>query len=383
MAYLSHFCTRKNRSNLSPNPLILIETKTPAASASGTRQAPYKVIVATLVAGSFLTLFVATLPLTVGAFWPFVDARAEGDSTPILHNPEEADLLAAALNSDPNPDKSAPELEMTSGSALLPSGSPDGTLPPSNGGGSGAISLYQVREGDSLSQIADMFGVTVNTILWANDIKDAKTIQPGDTLLILPVSGVQHKVLKGETLAGIAKKYDADADEIALYNGVESAVAGETLIIPGGGLNHDHEEPKVVAKKSSATTSAAKRAPLPALTGYFGNPLPGAYVSQGIHGNNGVDLAGMPKGSSVIAAAAGSVIVAKNDGGYNGGYGNYVVVSHDNGTQTLYAHLSSVSVSVGQTVSKGDVLGGVGNTGRSTGIHLHFEVRGAKNPFAN
>ncbi len=322
------------------------------------------------------------------AFWPFLDARAETNDVRVIHDPS-IDLLAAATHSDPNPEKGENGLPMTSGSALLPSGSPDGSLPAIGGASNASISLYQVREGDSLSEIADMFGVTVNTILWANDIQDAKTIQPGDTLLILPVSGVQHKVAKGETLAAIARKYDADAGEIALYNGVDSVAAGDTLIIPGGGLNHDHdhdEEPKAVAKKSSsgtaASTPAVKKA-LPSLNGYFGNPMPGGYVSQGVHGNNGIDLAGMPKGSGVYAAAGGSVIVAKADGGYNGGYGNYVVVSHDNGTQTLYAHLSSVSVSVGETVAKGDQVGGVGNTGRSTGIHLHFEVRGAKNPFAN
>ena len=88
----------------------------------------------------------------------------------------------------------------------------------------------------------------------------------------------------------------------------------------------------------------------------------------------------MPLGSAVVAAAAGDVIVAKGSG-WNGGYGKYVVVKHANGTQTLYAHLNSVSVGVGQRVGAGQTLGGVGSTGRSTGVHLHFEVRGASNPF--
>lgn len=378
MAYLSHFCTRKQRQNHSPEPLILNQKQSPLARAQGKPTAPYWALLATAVAGSSLTLAITVFPIRADAVWPFLGARAEGEETPILHDAEEADFLAAALNLDPNPDKGDNGLEMTSGSALLPSGSPDGTLPSTGTSGSGSISLYQVREGDSLSEIADMFGVSINTILWANDIKDAKTIQPGDTLLILPVSGVQHKVAKGETLAGIAKKYDADADEIGLYNGISSVTAGETIIIPGGGLSSP--APKETKKSASTASAPAKKTALPALTGYFGNPLPGAYKSQGIHGNNGVDLAGMPKGSPVVAAAAGTVIVAKNDGGYNGGYGNYVVVTHDNGTQTLYGHLSSVAVSVGASVGKGETLGGVGNTGKSTGIHLHFEVRGAKNP---
>ena len=150
---------------------------------------------------------------------------------------------------------------MTSGSALIPNSGPDGSLPPSSSRMSGgSISLYEVREGDSLSAIADMFGVTTNTILWANDIKDAKSIHAGDTLLILPVSGVKHTVLKGETLAGIAKKYDADADDIALYNGADTTLAltaGDTLIIPGGDLNHETPA-KPAAKKTVVKQPAVK-----------------------------------------------------------------------------------------------------------------------------
>lgn len=101
--------------------------------------------------------------------------------------------------------------------------------------------------------------------------------------------------------------------------------------------------------------------------------------SQGIHGHNGVDIAA-PVGTPVWAAADGKVIVARS-GGWNGGYGSYVVISHSNGTQTLYAHLSRVDVTVGQSVTKGKTIGAMGNTGKSTGPHLHFEVRGGKNPF--
>jgi murein DD-endopeptidase MepM/ murein hydrolase activator NlpD len=101
--------------------------------------------------------------------------------------------------------------------------------------------------------------------------------------------------------------------------------------------------------------------------------------TQGIHGYNGVDLAA-GVGTPILAAAGGEVIVAKGSG-WNGGYGNYVVIKHPNGTQTLYAHMSSTAISSGAQVSGGEVIGYVGNTGRSTGSHLHFEVRGAKNPF--
>lgn len=325
-----------------------------------------------------MTLVVVALPIRAGALWPFTPTKAAVEDLPVLHDSALA-LLDPATNPDPNPSKGGLRLATTEGSALIAGSGAEGSLPASvvTPKGSGSISLYEVREGDSLSEIADMFNVTINTILWANDIKDASTIQPGDTLLILPVSGVQHKVAKGETLAGISKKYDADLGEVAAFNGLDEGIAlaaGDTIIIPGGDL-----APKASAKTTTKKSTASKA--LPAISGYFGNPVPGSRLTQGIHGYNGVDL-GAPSGTPVYASAAGSVIVAKGGGGYNGGYGNYLVISHDNGTQTLYAHLSSLAVA-GGAVAKGDLVGYVGNTGRSTGYHLHFEVRGAKNPFAN
>lgn len=325
-----------------------------------------------------------SLPQQASAFFGFFSHTRAAENSDVLIHDSKLALLDAATNIDPNPSKGGIDIGVSQGSALVPSSGPEGALPESMGIGgpvSDAISLYQVREGDSLSEIADMFGVTANTILWANDIKDAKTIHPGDTLLILPVSGVRYTVKSGGTLKDVAKLFDADIDEIALFNGIDptaALAAGTEIIIPGGNL-----APKPVVKTAtkSAGTSVVSKA-LPALTGYYGNPVPGARLTQGIHGNNGIDL-GAPSGTPVYAAAAGTVIVAKNDGGYNGGYGNYIVVSHANGTQTLYAHLSSVNISVGQAVEKGAKIGGVGSTGRSTGNHLHFEVRGAANPFSN
>lgn len=239
----------------------------------------------------------------------------------------------------------------------------------------GEISVYVVRQGDTLSQIAEMFDVSGKTILWANDISDASKIHVGDTLIILPITGVRHVVKKGDTIASIAKKYTGNADEILSYNQLESASGihiGDTLVIPDG---------TIVSSQGEKTTKGkgVKGASGNGSAGYT-NPLPGAIKTQGIHGYNGVDLAGVPVGTSVLAAAAGDVIVAKGSG-YNGGYGAYVVIRHPNGTQTLYAHLSKVYVVVGQKVKQGSAIGAMGNTGRSTGPHLHFEVRGARNPF--
>jgi len=109
-------------------------------------------------------------------------------------------------------------------------------------------------------------------------------------------------------------------------------------------------------------------------------PLVGGVRTQGVHGYNGVDL-GAAEGTPFMASAPGEVIVARASG-WNGGYGQYIVIRHDNGTQTLYAHASGIVVGIGQRVVQGQVIGYVGSTGRSTGPHLHFEIRGGpRNPF--
>lgn len=283
-----------------------------------------------------------------------------------------AGLLEAAVHSDPNKAKGGAEVTVVDESALIAEGSVGGedarTLTSSNGG---QISLYVVREGDSLSQIAEMFDVSVNTIIWANNLKNAQDINPDDTLVILPVSGLRYAVEEGDTLKSIAKEYKGDAEEIALFNGLsvgDTLAVGAEIIIPGGEMS--------VPEKSRVIASTAVRN----VAGYFINPVPGSVRTQGLHGYNAVDLGARP-GSSVVAAASGSVIVSR-EGGWNGGYGNYIVIRHENGTQTLYAHNSDNIVGVGSWVAQGQVIGYVGSTGRSTGPHVHFEVRGATNPFA-
>ena len=111
----------------------------------------------------------------------------------------------------------------------------------------------------------------------------------------------------------------------------------------------------------------------------FPLPLPGSLKTQGLHGYNALDFSAA-YGTPVVASAAGDVIVVRN-GGWNGGYGNYMVIRHGNGTQTLYSHTSQNIAYAGQSVVQGQVIGYVGSSGRATGPHLHFEVRGAWNPF--
>jgi murein DD-endopeptidase MepM/ murein hydrolase activator NlpD len=236
--------------------------------------------------------------------------------------------------------------------------------------GTGEISVYTVRDGDTLSGIADMFGVSINTIIWANDLK-TRTIKIGQELVILPISGVRHTVKRGDTLQTLAKQYKSELDEILSYNNLSTdatIVVGDIIIIPDGVMPASAQTS--VARPASQTNVSA---------GYYMRPIAGGRKSQGIHGYNGVDIAA-PVGTPIVASASGRVIIARPSG-YNGGYGLYVVISHANGTQTLYGHMSRVNVTVGQNVTQGQVIGAVGNTGRSTGPHIHFEVRGARNPF--
>ena len=227
-----------------------------------------------------------------------------------------------------------------------------------------------------------MFDVSVNTILWANNLKSARDVQPGDTLIILPISGIEHTVVKGDTLKSLAKKYGADADEIAQYNGLDSAVPlvlGGNLLIPGGEIGTPVSSIPTSTKRPSKDPYRGGGGAF--IAGYFSNPLPGGTLTQGVHGWNAVDI-GAARGTPIYAAANGTVIIARTGGGWNGGYGNYIVITHSNGTQTLYAHMRSAIVTSGQAVSAGQLIGYVGMTGHTTGPHLHFEVRGAQNPFA-
>jgi len=276
------------------------------------------------------------------------------------------------------------DVNIISDNALLPSVSPLGDLGDTGSGDFSfdQMSVYVVRKGDSISQIAEMFDVSTNTILWANDMKKGAKLVEGDTLLILPISGVQHTVTKGETLQSIAKRYKVDVLTITSFNGMgsdEKLAVGDELIIPDGQMPTD-DVPASSGKKSVAQKSSNT---LKSIPGYFINPVPELKrKSQDLHGpgNRGVDLAA-PTGTRILASAEGTVLLARS--GYNGGYGNMVTIQHPNGTKTLYAHMSKIATTTGAHVDQGEVIGYVGSTGRSTGPHLHFEVFNAKNPGAD
>lgn len=237
------------------------------------------------------------------------------------------------------------------------------------------IASYTVQEGDTLSFIASDYGVSVDTIIWANNLKSPDDIKPGVELKIPPVTGVVHKVKSGDTVQVIAKKYGVEPDKIISFNSLPkggSLEEGQELIVPGGKLQ---SQPTFGQQKGTAKRFAY----LPNLNDFFMLPTTGFNWGR-VHGRNGVDVANSC-GTPVYAAANGSITLAKSSG-WNGGFGKFIKIVHGNGTETLYAHLAQLLVDAGEYISQGQQIGLIGTTGHSTGCHLHFEVHGARNPLA-
>lgn len=235
------------------------------------------------------------------------------------------------------------------------------------------IEEYEVKEGDTLSTIAEKFGISVDTIRWQNNLATRDSIKIGQKLEILPVTGVSHKVVKGDTVYSIAKKYDIDPQGIVNYpfntfrnDETFELSIGQTIIVPDG-VKPESIPWSPVARVRQVTPDAGSVV----ASGSFVWPTSGS-ISQGYSWyHQAIDIANRAS-PAILAADAGKVVVAGWVDNY--GYGNRVVIDHGNGTRTLYAHMSRIDVVVGQSVNRGDVLGIMGTTGRSTGIHLHFEV---------
>lgn len=246
---------------------------------------------------------------------------------------------------------------------------------------------YTVQPGDTLSTVAEKFEINMDTIKWANGdkIKSANSIKPGQTLKIPPVTGLVHTVKSGETIYSIAKKFETDAQSIVDFpfnvftNDETFALAvGQTLYIPDG--VKPSETP--LSPSSSIAKVLTPDAGVISGTGTWIWPAAGVITQPWRAWHKGIDIANRGAGS-ILAADSGKVLVA----GWpdNSGYGNRVIIDHGNGFKTLYAHLSKFNVVAGQTVRRGDVVGQMGSTGRSTGTHLHFEIRhtnGFMNPLA-
>ncbi len=237
----------------------------------------------------------------------------------------------------------------------------------------GEITIHTVKEGETIENIAEQYGLKQETIIWENNLTDKQKLREGQELRILPVDGIRHKVLKGETVASIGKKYglqDAQVQAIVDFpfndfvnNETFDLAVGQYLMVPGGVKQKASMPIATYASKLTPNAGAVSA------TGGFVWPASGV-ISQGYSFyHKAIDIAGS---GSILAADSGTVVASGWD---NSGYGNRVVVDHGNGKRTLYAHMAVLQVVVGQTVNKADVLGVMGSTGRSTGRHLHFEIR--------
>jgi murein DD-endopeptidase MepM/ murein hydrolase activator NlpD len=232
------------------------------------------------------------------------------------------------------------------------------------------VITYTVQPGDTLSDIAYSFGLKPETIMWATGrlADHPDLLQIGQTLTILPLNGVYHTVQKGDTLQTIAKQYKVDADAITGYEYNDLAepyelVVGQRIVVPGGEKPY---VPRVVHAYSGNVPASATRG-----SGSFVWPASGRITQRYYNYHKAIDI-GAPRGRPVLSSDSGYIASV---GWSQYGYGNYIIVDHGNGFQTLYAHLSAILVEAGQSVARGERIGSIGSTGRSTGPHLHFEVR--------
>lgn len=237
------------------------------------------------------------------------------------------------------------------------------------------ITEHVVVPGDTLATVASDYGLSINTIVWANDLSKNAVLKTGQELIILPVDGLLHIPKSGDTLDGIIGKYKGNMDETLAFNDIVDKViyTGEPIFVVAGVM------PQQKAPVSLATSMGVQNV-LPG--SFFMPPLLKFKITQGLHYLNGVDFSSPDGcGASVHASAKGIVQKAVGNGAWNGGKGNYVTILHDNGVSTYYGHLMSLFVKPGDEVSGGTRIGLEGKTGKATGCHVHWQVMGAKNPY--
>lgn len=231
--------------------------------------------------------------------------------------------------------------------------------------------VYIVEPGDTVTSIAQKFDISINTILWENNLSAYSIIRPGKELSILPVTGINHIVKKGDSIAKIAENYQVEPDEILNENNIlnESDIQiGQVVFVPEG--LKPKPAPRTIVRTAPTTQQTFDDAPV---GGDLIWPTNGYRITQYYTWRHfGLDV-GNKNGQPIYAAADGKVIIS-SQGKWNGGYGNQIVVDHGNGIETRYAHTSYNIVSVGETVKQGQVIAAIGSTGRSSGPHIHFEI---------
>lgn len=257
------------------------------------------------------------------------------------------------------------------------------------------ITTYTIQKGDTIFGIAEMFGLKPETILWGNYytlLDDPHNINPGVVLNIMPMNGTYHRWSEGEGLNGVAHGYHVTPDVIVNWpdNHLDPATlgdyshpnieAGTMLFVPGGERDYvTWSAPRISRDNPGVAKILGPGSCGTIVDGAVGS---GAFIWPTVNhflsgydyspstNHFGIDIAGA-LGNAVYAADNGVVVYA----GWNDwGYGNVIVIDHDGGWQTLYAHLSALNVGCGYSVYQGDVIGAIGSTGNSSGPHLHFEM---------
>lgn len=237
---------------------------------------------------------------------------------------------------------------------------------------------YTVKTGDTLLSISHKFGLNVSTLLWGNNLTAKEVIRPGQKLKIPPADGVYYIVELGDTLGEIAQWHEVPLAEIYKYNDLDEKGTihrGKQIFLPGARKMYIEHTPVQETTTSSGIASSAPSRTLSSIGFRLRRPAVGT-LTQGVRpGHTALDIANAM--NTGIYAAHDGVVIESRDG-WNYGYGKYIIIDHGNNIQTLYAHLNTRNVQVGQTVKKGEFIGGMGNSGNvigPTGIHLHFEVR--------
>lgn len=234
------------------------------------------------------------------------------------------------------------------------------------------IIIHTIAEDETAESIAERYGISLNTVLWANNLRARDILTVGDKLTILPTTGVLHIVKSGDTIEGLADLYGVRGLDIATYNGLEDSgklSISQKLIIPDGAVSSPVAAPRIVPPGKVAATDPASPGVDPKGADWVW-PTTTHHISQGFRwGHTGVDLDNDYQ--PVYATRAGKTAFT----GWLGGYGNLIILDHEDGFTSYYAHLSKFTVSKGQAVTAGANIGVVGDTGRSSGPHLHFEIR--------
>ncbi|GMO54709.1 MAG: hypothetical protein Ta2G_13700 [Termitinemataceae bacterium] len=221
---------------------------------------------------------------------------------------------------------------------------------------------YTMESGDMIGKLAERTALDQGTLISVNNIKNTRAIQAGKSLLIPNQDGIMHKMATGETLSLLAEKYKIEVSSIVTANELfdENVTSDLSIFLPGAKL--DYSELQEINGDLFIWPISSRR--ITSRYGYRKSPITGA---RGFH--SGLDI-GAPTGVPIRSAMPGRVTTT----GWSNVFGNYVVVSHHSGYRTLYAHMSVITAKSGAYVDLGQKIGEVGNTGQSTGPHLHFQV---------